>query len=446
MSITQLNGDYSRSLSQPPILQEPSSLTLFVFSILYPISLSMFLPLSADINMLIAFRVLGGLGIGGSVPIVFSLGAEVFPSPRRGYFLSIIASFWMVGAIYTAFTAWILLGKDTSGQRIVPGVSWRVFAVISALPAVIAFLLTYWKVPESPRFLIRKGRCDDAAVVLCSLSTVRVLAGDLARPGVEAKSTRTSTSPAQDQPSTAVHTSSPSIYSTIQLLLGQQYRLSSAVLLGIWFTLSFGSYGISTWISILFKDVGIGNAFAASFIYALANLPGNAISLWLVYQYGRRALLGWGTGLAGLSALGFALDTKQAVVVVGFASLFNAFSTMGWNSLDCLSAEMFPTEARSTAMGLLAASGRLGAIAGQFVNGTLESNIPLLLFVTTACCVCGGAIAFALPHDSAGPLDQASPPSLDSKGHLSAPNYSLVSEPTSDDGQVTNPLPVDTAH
>lgn len=44
-----------------------------------------------DINWLIAFRVLGGIGIGGSVPSVFTLGAEIFPAPVRGKLLSVVA-------------------------------------------------------------------------------------------------------------------------------------------------------------------------------------------------------------------------------------------------------------------------------------------------------------------------------------------------------------------
>jgi MFS transporter, VNT family, synaptic vesicle glycoprotein 2 len=44
-----------------------------------------------SIPLLILCRVVGGIGIGGSVPSVFTLGAELFPSPIRGKLLSIIA-------------------------------------------------------------------------------------------------------------------------------------------------------------------------------------------------------------------------------------------------------------------------------------------------------------------------------------------------------------------
>ena len=68
----------------------------------------------------------------------------------------------------------------------------------------------------------------------------------------------------------------------------------------------------------------------------------------------------------------------------------------------CLSVECFPTHVRTSAMGVLAAGGRLGAMSAQFVNGSLEQNIPLLLFVTSACTVVGGLAAWLLPSDTAG--------------------------------------------
>jgi hypothetical protein len=105
---------------------------------------------------------------------------------------------------------------------------------------------------------------------------------------------------------------------------------STLVYMFIWFTLSFGSYGISTWITVLFEDVGIGNVYASAFIFALANLPGNIVSILYVEQIGRRRLLFYGMLLAGLATVGFALGTSVPVVVVICATLFNAFSVAGW--------------------------------------------------------------------------------------------------------------------
>lgn len=335
-----------------------------------------------SLAVLIFCRVIAGLGIGGSVPVVFSLGAELFPSPIRGKYLSIIASFWMVGAIYTAFTAWIMLGEDLSGRKILPHVGWRSFAVVSALPAVIATALTYYLVPESPRFLLSKRRFSEVVVVLRRLSAVAVEQQDLhPTPHGEDSHLRVASSPVgrtagsdnaeeNKQPTSSsssssysplaqkelsekrAHTSSPlssliatsmkttvKVPASIAVLLRDDLKGTTLTLAVIWFMLSFGSYGMATWISTLFADVGISNPYAASFIFALANLPGNAASLQYIEVYGRRRLLCGGMVLAAVSVLGFALDTSTPWVVVGCSSLFNAFSVMGWNSLDCLSGE-----------------------------------------------------------------------------------------------------------
>lgn len=47
-----------------------------------------------DIDWLITFRVIGGIGIGGSVPSVFTLGAELFPAEIRGKLLSVVAWYY----------------------------------------------------------------------------------------------------------------------------------------------------------------------------------------------------------------------------------------------------------------------------------------------------------------------------------------------------------------
>lgn len=371
------------------------------------------------------------------MPIVFSMGAEIFPTNSRGQLLSLIASFWMTGAIFSALVGWIMLGNDFNDRKIIPHADWRSFAVVSALPVLLSFILVYKYLPESPRYLVFKGRLLEAVEVLQILSThipsderdnyfekiseSHSVFEDELREDI---SRHSSSSPLHfeisrrhdsnishqmesDTNNTSGTKSNQKTYfyntlHTIHLLFGSEYLRTSLVLMTIWFTISFGSYGISTWITLLFADVGISNPYFASFIFALANLPGNIISLLFIDIVGRRWLLSIGMSLAGLSSIGFAMNTSEPMIVILFASLFNAFSVMGWNSLDCLASEAFPTSARTSAMGLLAASGRLGAMSGQFVNGILEENITLLLIVTSTCSIIGGLAVWALPKDTAG--------------------------------------------
>lgn len=68
----------------------------------------------------------------------------------------------MVGAIYVGLVGWIMLGKDVDGTRISPNVGWRGFALVSAIPVVIAFALATYVVPESPRYLVEKEKFETA--------------------------------------------------------------------------------------------------------------------------------------------------------------------------------------------------------------------------------------------------------------------------------------------
>ena len=150
-------------------------------------------------------------------------------------------------------------------------------------------------------------------------------------------------------------------------------------------SLSFGSYGISTWISVLFLNIGFDNPYAETFVFALACLPGNLVATLFMDRLGRQSLLRWGLLLAALAALGFACGTGSPAVVVSCACLFNGCTVLSWNSLDVLSVEAYPTGVRSLGMGFLAASGRVGAVFAQVVNGRLEKNVAALLLSTTLC-------------------------------------------------------------
>lgn len=59
-------------------------------------------------------------------------------------------------------------------------------------------------------------------------------------------------------------------------------RRSTIVLVVVWFSISYGSYGVATWNNQLFADVGLSNPYLCSFIYSLSNLPGNVGSILLV--------------------------------------------------------------------------------------------------------------------------------------------------------------------
>jgi MFS family permease len=55
--------------------------------------------------------------VGGSIPVVFAYCCELVPTRRRGFYLTIVAAFWMVGAMLVAGLAWALLAPNVRHQR-----------------------------------------------------------------------------------------------------------------------------------------------------------------------------------------------------------------------------------------------------------------------------------------------------------------------------------------
>jgi MFS family permease len=353
-------------------------------------------------TFLIGTRVFAGVGIGGSFPIIFSLGAEIFPAKERGKMISVVGSFYTVGATYVALIAWIMLGTDFHGKRIMPMCTWRWFAAATVLPSICALLCTMFFLQESPRYYAMKGKFDEATEVLSKL-TGKIIDSNVFKRDVSTPLTPGDVEKGQDLNSNmGSRTSSNNTAGTLAIVFGRSLWRTTILLLLITCTLSFGSYGISTWISNLFEDVGISNAYATAFVFAFASWPGNIISVMYIESIGRKRLLAVTMTLAAMSAVGFAVDKGNAIVVVVCASLFNACSIAGWNSLDCLQAESFPTVVRTSGVGILSASARLSAMSAQFVNGALEANVSALLFVTSACMVSGGMSVWLLPDETTG--------------------------------------------
>ncbi|WP_246849198.1 MFS transporter [Rubellimicrobium arenae] len=287
--------------------------------------------LAPSFGVLLLLRFLTGVAVGGTLPVDYAMMAEFLPSRNRGRWLVMLEGFWAVGTIVIALAAW---AASTAGIA----EAWRWIFAITALPALIGIWLRLW-VPESPMFLLRSGRADEAKDVLD-----RVL--------------RTNGKPPLD----------PGARVTVPAsggggLFSPELRQRSLLVLLVWFLVSVSYYGVFTWMPARLAAEGFGFVRGYGFlvVVALAQVPGYALAAYGVEAWGRRPTLVTFLFLSAMACTLFVLARDP--YLVGASILVMSFALLGtWGALYAFTPELYPTQSRATGMGAASATARFGGL------------------------------------------------------------------------------------
>lgn len=380
--------------------------------------------LAPNFHVLSFLRCVAGFGIGATIPPLFTLASELAPLSARGFCTTIIASFWMVGSIYVALVAmWCFegaKGDEGSAEQAAAeyfSATWRIFALICSFPSALGATLVHLFIPESPRFLGLEGRSEEAVEVANSLvnkmsggtnescSVLPLTIEELERTfpasalkDLEDRQRQQSRNYLGSESGSRLndvlgflHTAGSDFVSSTSKLFEPNLRRTTFALTLVWFSLSFGSYGLMTWINIIFEKVHLKDVYFNALLFAAANLPGNLLSAVFLDKVRRSTSLVTSIVCASASLVIFAVSAsvEASFGIVTSACLFQCFTVVAWNTIDTMTSELFPTLVRSTGWGICAASARIGALIAQFVNGALVDNPVQLLLVNAATLVIG---------------------------------------------------------
>ncbi|MBG7619631.1 MFS transporter [Herbaspirillum sp. AP02] len=323
-----------------------------------------------DFTWLLALRLLTGIGVGGTLPVDYTMMAEFLPSARRGRWLVMLESFWAIGTICLAVLALVAVswGND----------AWRVIFFVTGLPALVGVVLRFY-VPESPMYLNRSGKSDAARKVLERVAKV-------------------------NGSSTPIPPLQPEVVERkpMSALFSAALRRRSLSLYLAWGLISIAYYGVFVYLPVKLGSEGFGFMRGQIFLIflALVQLPGYALSAYGVERWGRKPTL---VGFLLLSAVGCMLYSlgSDPKLVVG-STLLLSFSLLGtWAALYAFTPEVYPTDLRASGMGTAGAVARFGGLfAPAIIAPVMASHFTLSLVMLSAFLVAGAVAILCVDVES----------------------------------------------
>ena len=371
-----LLGSFVGSLSLGRLSDARGRRRYFQLSIVFYSIFTALTALSFNVASVFTFRFLAGLGLGGMLVIDPAILSEYLPPQHRGRYMVFLDFFWP-GGFLLAIGFWYLFIIQLDG-------AWRLLFLVAAFPAFIAFLFRL-AVPESPYYLARKGRLEEASGVLRRVTGKNVNPSDLAgEPTVSRAPVRA-------------------------LFRGDLLR-RTAVTIGVWIALNFSYYGLFLWLPPALEGFGIApfadpNVLALFLVIsAVAQFPGYAASMVLVEKWGRKKTLALFLILGGICGYVFATAGDFTTLVLGlvFVSFFNLGA---WGAVYPYTSELFPTEYRATGFGVAEGVGKITAVLAPIAFGALLAYTAGVFWPLTAVAVmmlAGGLIAATVGPETKG--------------------------------------------
>lgn len=314
-----------------------------------------------------AWRLFTGIGIGGLIVTVAALIADFAPPGKKNLYNAVVYGGFPVGGVFAALLAMLLREE----------IGWRGMFWIGALPVVLLLPLALWKLPESPRWLVARGRVAEAQAV-----TAKFGAPAPALAEIEAERAAT-----------------PQV--GFSALVTRQYFLSTLIL-GV---MSFGglllTYGLNTWLPKIMETIGYDSRNSLAFLLMLNGgaVVGGVIASRVADRIGAQKVIATTFVLAALSLVVLTFNLPLPILL--FAVAIAGVGTIGTQVLIYgFVANYFSTTTRSAGMAWCAGFGRLGGIFGPLIGGIIlgagfQNATAFYIFAGVA--LLGGLLTLAVP-------------------------------------------------
>jgi len=321
--------------------------TLFWIAVLYLIS-ALGSALSTDWHLFMAFRFLGGLGVGASSVAAPMYISEISPANKRGRLVAMFQFNVVFGIVIAYISNYFIAGTGPN--------SWRWMLGVEVIPAIL-FLVLVLKIPRSPRWLIlKRNLVDEARAVLELINPDNV---DETIKNIEQSKHVTN----KDQ----------------HLFKSRIYRLPIvlAVLIAFFNQVS-GINAIIYYAPRIFEMTGLGerSALLSTAGIGIVNFIFTLLAMRFIDKFGRRTLMLIGSiGLIitlGLVSRAFYTESFGGMAVPVLLFIYIAFFAFSQGAVICVFiSEVFPNEVR-------AGGQALGSSTHWFMAALIAFSFPAI--------------------------------------------------------------------
>lgn len=361
--------------------------------------------LAPSFPFLIAGRIVAGIGVGFSLMIAPVYTAELSPAVTRGFLTSLPEVFINVGILLGYIFNYALSGLS-------PRINWRLMLGLAAIPA-IAIACGVMAMPESPRWLIMKGRIGEAKRVLQRTSESE----EEAEKRLE-EITKAALSCHENLDSNSWH--GQGVWKELLIRPSKPLRRILVAAIGInFFMQASGNDAVVYYTPEVFKAAGIHNRrglVGVTVIMGIAKTSFVLISALFLDHYGRRPLLLLGSIGMAISLAGLGLGSKFlehmdhkstwaiALCVMTVCADVSFFS-IGLGPITWVySSEIFPMRLRAQGTSLAVSVNRLvsGTVSMTFLSVSKKISFGGTFFVLAGIMVLGTIFFYFLLPETRG--------------------------------------------
>ena len=322
---------------------------IFTYSLLWYTAGSIVMAFQTHALGVLVWRFITGIGIGIELVTIDAYIAELMPKEVRGraFALNQVVQFTTIPLV--ALISWLLVPRNPFGID-----GWRWVVLIGSAGAIFVWFIRR-RIPESPRWLIARGRISEAerAVTDMEKRVAAELGAEL--PPIVAEAS------AEESPNAAVRFVQifrpPYLRRTLMLMV---FHLAQTV----------GYYGFASWVPTLLIAAGIRTTASLqySFIIAIFAPAGPLLVQGIADKLERKWQIVWSAICIGGFGLLFARQTEPGwLIVLGvMLTCSNNWMSVAFHAYQ---AELFPTPVRAQAVGFVYSWSRFSAIFTSLMIG-----------------------------------------------------------------------------